>query len=381
MWGLLASCAVDVVHIKKGPKRGGERPALDTTDLDSLWHRQWLLSETSRVLLEAARTGDTPEVARSLDGLAKPDCCDTAGLTPLHAAAGRGFAEIVRLLLDKRATPDAPGGPLFNGPPSCLAASRGHADCLQLLVEADAHLEARGGESNWTPLHFACAEGHPKCARVIMDGCPHTTKVHENRYGEHHVHEPLDLIANMRDSRGRLALHEAALRQNPACVDMLIKGGFPSHDERDAAGDGALHLAASGPVEDAGTVVCELLIASKASPNLAAANGETALHIAARLGRPRMCTVLLVHGADPGAAEASQRFNPLHLAAQKGSTTACAALLEGRADPHLVDARKNTPLMVSQSLECSAVLCGAMRVNERNGYAVTDADGGGELAH
>jgi len=361
-----------------------ERGAPSTTDIGGTWHQQWVLSEASRSLLQAAQAGDVAGAERSLKGLAVPDCCDSAGLTPLHAAAGGGNAEIVRLLLQRKASPDAPGGPLFDGPPACLAARRGHVESLQHLVAARARLDGSGSADRWTPLHHAAAQGHVKCVSVLLAGHPTTAKVNERGGLRNTIATHQDLLANRADAHGRLPLHVAAARAQADCVEVLIRQGHTLLDEVDADGDGALHMAARASTERGAVAVCDLIGLARADINLRAAEGETALHVAAEKGRARLCTVLLGHRADACVVEAAAGRTALHCAAHAQSHEACSALLAGRADPHLLDATHSTPLMRARSEECKAVLGVVMRGNERHRYALThdimEIDGGG-LAH
>mmetsp|Transcript_95226 Transcript_95226/g.306858 ORF Transcript_95226/g.306858 Transcript_95226/m.306858 type:complete len:287 (-) Transcript_95226:762-1622(-) len=134
-------------------KAGAASPAAASA---KLWHEQYLRSQASQQLLTVVRNGDLLLVKAALTGLAVPDCCDGAGVTPLHAAVDGGHDEILVVLLARRASPEAPGGPLFDGPPAALASRRGHEDIRLQLSSA------------WTARKglFGCApqgSGHAAC--------------------------------------------------------------------------------------------------------------------------------------------------------------------------------------------------------------------------
>lgn len=107
-------------------------------------------------LLEAARDGDAATV-RALLG----DGADVAeargdGMTPLHLAAERGHAEVVRLLLDAGA-PVHVGTRIGAYTPLHLAARRGSGDIVRALLDSGADARATTTSSRVTPLHLAAA--------------------------------------------------------------------------------------------------------------------------------------------------------------------------------------------------------------------------------
>jgi hypothetical protein len=82
---------------------------------------------------------------------------DWNGSTPLRYAAGKGHAEIARLLLQNGAEVNAKSN--YGNTPLHWAAFQGHVDILHLLVENGANLEAQesGGSR---PLHDAAIHGN-----------------------------------------------------------------------------------------------------------------------------------------------------------------------------------------------------------------------------
>ena len=65
-----------------------------------------------------------------LESGATPNTQDNAGWTPLHEAAQKGFTDVARLLLEKGANPNVPGGdesvtPLHD---AC------HAGCVNMII-------------------------------------------------------------------------------------------------------------------------------------------------------------------------------------------------------------------------------------------------------
>ena len=59
-----------------------------------------------KFLLDAAKAGDHPRVARFLEAGADPNLADKDGQTPLYGASQYGHAEVVKLLLDAGSDPN-----------------------------------------------------------------------------------------------------------------------------------------------------------------------------------------------------------------------------------------------------------------------------------
>ena len=85
--------------------------------------------------------------------------------TPLHLAAARGHADVVKLLIDAGA--DLNKGDMHNNTPLHLAAARGHADVVKLLIDAGADLSKRNMR-NKTPLQKA-KKGHAEVVKLLID--------------------------------------------------------------------------------------------------------------------------------------------------------------------------------------------------------------------
>jgi ankyrin repeat protein len=114
---------------------------------------------------DAAARGDAAQVRVLLD--ADPERLagkDERGLTPLHAAAGKGRKEVVELLLAGGA--DANGRDDNGWTPLHWAAIYGHPEVAALLLANHADTNAR--ENNgWTPLHWAVGKGHKEVADLL----------------------------------------------------------------------------------------------------------------------------------------------------------------------------------------------------------------------
>ena len=137
---------------------------------------------------------------------------------------------------------------------------------------------------------------------------------------------------------GYTALHEAAINNHTALVDLLIDYGA-NINARTSSGVTPLHEA----VLHNSTDVVQLLLAYGANPNAVHANGHTSLHWAAMKGYGEIAVLLLAHGAAVNAASHNGR-TALHWAALKGHQDIVKLLLDRGANIFLQDELGRTPL-------------------------------------
>eukprot|EP01137_Pigoraptor_chileana_P002762 Opistho-2@42041 len=85
--------------------------------------------------------------------------------TPLHAAAQHGHADIVQLLLEVGAEPNA----RTSGGQAALhyACQYNHAEVAEMLLARRSKTNARDNAGN-TPLHMCSANGHVRCAQLLL---------------------------------------------------------------------------------------------------------------------------------------------------------------------------------------------------------------------
>ena len=126
---------------------------------------------------------------------------------------------------------------------------------------------------------------------------------------------------------GASELHWAALYQNAAMTDALIRAGAVVN-ARNCIGHTPLHWAA-----ERDGACCVALLEAGADVNAAGRAGWTPLHVAALAGAARAVEHLLAFGADAGARTRSGE-TPLHLATQRhhlhiAATLAAAARWAG----------------------------------------------------
>ncbi|MEV0373975.1 ankyrin repeat domain-containing protein [Streptomyces sp. NPDC050636] len=114
----------------------------------------------------------TERVGKLLRRGASPSAASVDGETPVYLAAVSGTADIVRLLLEAGASPDAEsrGEPGSQGLPLCAAACWGHSTAVRELLShgADPNLREDDG-AGWTALLWAATGGHQEAVRLLLE--------------------------------------------------------------------------------------------------------------------------------------------------------------------------------------------------------------------
>ena len=141
-----------------------------------------------------------------------------------------------------------------------------------------------------------------------------------------------------RTKDGSAALHQAALRGDPAAVTALITAGADL-EAQDKNGRTPLHSAAAAGTAETVTA----LLKAGANPEARADLSTTPLHLAAAGGTVETVTALIIAGANLEAQD-EDGWTPLHSAAAAGTADMVTALLNAGADLEARDEGGLTPL-------------------------------------
>ncbi len=281
-----------------------------------------------RRLAEAAKQQDADAVARLLRQGVDVDAPQGDGATALHWAAHWNAVETLDLLTDAGASVDAEND--LGATPLWVACAGRSTAAVRRLLEggADPHAGLGGAE---TALMRCAYTGDPEAVRALID---HGAEID--------AAEP---------ARGQTALMWAAANRHPAVTRVLLEHGA-AIDTRtrtvqqlrgtglqsttspagatnfDAGGFTPLLFAARH--DDDGSA--RLLLDAGADVNDAAADGTSALDVAAMSGHGRLAELLLERGADPNATGAG--YGPLHAAVLRADAGLVRALLARGADPN-----------------------------------------------
>lgn len=244
---------------------------------------------------------------------------------PIHLAAGSGHIEIVRLLLDRGANPNAHGG---EGNFTPLHAAN-DVEIAKLLISRGADVNARDSQG-WQPIHNATMPGYQEGRRkeavakslsliklLLNHGANPLAKSHQ---GEQPVH-----VAARYSTSDVVTF----LMNRQARVDVVIhdKEGHSSWN-----GWQPLHFAASREEMDEALEVARLLIRKGADVNAVTEEGEIPLH---QSKNAAMTGLLLDHGSKTDVMSTTiSRLLPIHRFALRGDTESIRLLLDRGADPN-----------------------------------------------
>jgi ankyrin repeat protein len=227
---------------------------------------------------------DVELVDRLLAAKAKPDVANDLGVTPLIMAATAGNGHLVQKLLAVGADANSS---LESGETALMLAARaGNEVAVTALLARGARVDARERTRGQTALMWAIVNKHPAVTRLLLD----------NGADIHLRSETRTLVYNMGGNRSAgSAAAETPLEEVPL-------GG----------GAAIMFAARSGDTESA-----RMLVAKGANVNDTAADGNTALIVAAHSGHGTLAAFLLDEGADAKAAPLG--YTALHAAVLRGT--------------------------------------------------------------
>jgi len=189
-----------------------------------------------------------------------------------------------------------------------LACRDGDLEGVQARITDESNLELTAGESQGTPLHFACVGGNPDIVRLLLK---YKANVHSrdffhwvplhasSRYGHEDVVSEL-LKANAElDSKDHwewTPLHHAAREGHTPVISLLLNAGADP-EARTSELWTPLHLAARYGHLDA----CRCLVSKGAQIESVNNGTRTALNLACFGGHPEVTRYLLSRGSDPNS--------------------------------------------------------------------------------
>ena len=177
-------------------------------------------------------------------------------------------------------------------------------DAVRALMVRGAAVNAKENARGQTALMWAVARGHAQVVRLLAE---HAADVHA------------------RTRTASLLVNKGGRGDESGAVEMLETGGSTA----------LLFAARQGDVESA-----RVLLAFGANVNDTAADGNSALVIAALSGHGALGALLLDNGADPNADGAG--YSVLHAAVQRGNLELVKASLAHGANPN-VQLKKGSP--------------------------------------
>ena len=272
-------------------------------------------------------------------------------VSPLYYAAALGhFSLVHRLILkcpqDLDAMDDKGCTSLH------IAVLAGNVEVSQLLIEHSINLDARDAEG-WTLLHMVAYRGLFEVARILLER-----------------HEAIKASLNMRNKKGRTALHLASRHHHASTVALLLKFGADVQAQ-DNYGMTPLHLALRGPMRlhclvydgKSSAIIAQLLLAHGAGVHVRDKNNQTPLHLASLHRCSSTIALLLKLGADVDSRD-DDYMTPLLFASHgfawpwgrnKGGE-ATQLLLEHGASVHVQNKKGQTALHIASQSHLSRIM-------------------------
>ncbi|KAL3262636.1 hypothetical protein ABHI18_002599 [Aspergillus niger] len=244
----------------------------------------------------------------------------------LHVLAYFGITTKAKRLIEKGADVNANDNALGLTPLHC-AAHRGHEEMVELLLDNKANINATSNEG-YTAMHLAAEQGQRRIMRLL-----------------------LSRRANSRTAnrKGVTALHLAVgTALDEATVPLLIKSRSDMDAQNALTGNTTLHIA----IELRRPRVLLFLLEKGANLNIFNKQGLTPLQLAAKLDNCEALTMLLEKGSKVDFCSLSG-LTALHIAAMENNWIAFDILMVGGADINTWDEDGET-LLHKQARQASS---------------------------
>jgi len=295
-------------------------------------------------LLYAVRLGDLRAASQLIASGANTNARGPGGRTALHLAVESQRHDMLHLLLEKSADPNARDSE--GAAPLDDAVWRGFTDAAAILLAHGAHLNEPNTQTGATPINEAAYRGFTPTVRFLLEFHP------DLQLADKRGRSPLAnaILMGKEDSALLLLqsqagepltpqfLYSAIAKDEGSVVALLIQNGFPVNG-RLPDGNTPLTIAASAGANRA----IEALFAHGANPNAADANGATPLENAALKGFTDIANALIAHGAEINHVNNDSGSTALYAAAAFGRLEIVKSFLHNGADPTLCGPHAKSP--------------------------------------
>jgi serine/threonine-protein phosphatase 6 regulatory ankyrin repeat subunit B len=264
------------------------------------------------------------------------------GSSLLIIASQKGYLEIVKLLLNKKANVNfAISTNLFTA--LHLATLNGHNNVVEELLANGADVKAKT-INNFTALHLASQYGHLEIVRTLIKADPasldQTTDLGVTSLNFAAKNGFLEIVrelisegadVNIKTNSNNTALHSASAEGHLEVVKAILNAKPEDINSINLNGCTALHLSANYGHQN---VVRELINLGKADVNTKVNDNFNALHLASKYGHLEVVIELINKGADIRSSS-QDGFNALQYATQNGHLDIVKTILA--LDPNCIN--------------------------------------------
>lgn len=254
--------------------------------------------DTSFKLFKAVEEGNSANVKELIAAGARVSYIDAYGRSSLFIAAGKGYIDIVKMLMENGAYAHINKKDVVGLTPLTVASKNGHMDVVIYLLSKGASIYT-GMNDAGTALHFASEMGHVNLVQYILYKFSQPSG--REQFLSHLLPErQIDLASyiNNKTYEGTSALHKASWKGHVDIVKLLLNNGAdPNILSRDN----------STPLSEASygghTEIVKLLLEKEADVNIASNDGSTPLMGASHNGFIEIVKLLLDKDANVNATD------------------------------------------------------------------------------
>jgi ankyrin repeat protein len=296
------------------------------------------------------------------------DTGDLFGWTPLHYAVLQpSNIFVVNLLLEWGASPDT--ADLRGWTPLHYACLTQDGPCIESLLSFS-HRRVRGRDGS-EPIHCTAKSGGVCIDRLVKLGntANDTDSYDMSPWMWSVVKGDEEALINLlyyadplqRDTRGRTALHLAALSTREGRIEFLSEHVFTDQETRSMMGESRDKKAKTpldlAVMKDTAAAIKPLFSLFEANADAQKPSNSTPLHLAVQSKSLNALQELLRHAkrVSPSVRNSQQR-TPLHEAAMLDYLAGVRALLKAGAEVHAKDNKGKTPLDLAREADASVAV-------------------------